>query len=260
MRSRRCAKITPFLLATALFVLSQNLLYGVDAKGQEMPSITPAMMPLTMTPEQRGDLLMVHHQYLDAIDAYRHAPRDSAVVWNKLGIAYHHVYALDQAKMDYQQALLLKPRYPEAMNNLGAIYYAERDYKRAEKYYQRALKLVPKSAKIYNNLGTAYFAEGKFNKGTEAYRTAFALDSQVFEENPLETISESSTSVDRARLDFCLAELYAEAGMKDQAIEFLRKAIDAGFNDNKRMMQDPKLANIRNTAEFAQVIALAKQP
>jgi hypothetical protein len=61
-------------------------------------------------------------------------------------------------------------------------------------------------------------------------------------------------------MDFCLAELYAQAGMKDQAIEYLRKALDAGFNDNKRLMQDQEFASIRKTAEFAQLMAMAKQP
>lgn len=260
MRSWQCAK-TPFvLLGLAFLALAQNRVWASDAMQQDPVSANLAMEQLLMSPEQRGDLLMVHHQYLEAIDAYRHAPRDSAVVWNKLGIAFHHVYAFDQAKMDYQQALMLKPRYPEAMNNLGAVYYAERDYKRAEKLYHRALKLDPKSATAYNNLGTAYFAEGKLKQGAEAYRAAFAIDPQIFNGDPLRTVSETSTDVDRARLDFCLAELYAQAGMTEQAIVYLRRAVDAGFSDNKRLMQDPVFDTIRHTPEFAQVMALAKQP
>jgi tetratricopeptide (TPR) repeat protein len=248
------------LLALAFLVWPEGRARGAEATAQDRSSTSPSFQQQTLPPEQRGDLLMIHHQYLQAIDAYQQAPRDSAVVRNKLGIAYHHVFALDQAKTSYQEALRLKPKYGEALNNLGAVFYAQKDYRRAEKLYHRALKLLPQSATVYNNLGTAYFAHGKLKQGTEAYRTAFAIDPKVFSADPIETISEASSSEERARLDFCLAELFAQSGMKDQAILYLRKALDAGFSDNKRLMQDEGFASIRHTAEFAQLMAMVKQP
>lgn len=247
------------LLAFTALLVSQCRASGIEATVQDKPA-AKSNPEMNMSPEQWGDLLMVHHQYLEAIDAYRKAPRDSAVVWNKLGIAYHHMFALDQAKVDYVQALQLNPRYGEALNNLAAVYYAEKDYKRAEKLYRRALKLIPNSAIAYNNLGTVYFAEEKFKQGAEAYRTAFGIDPAVFNGDPLQTISEASTTAERARMDYLLAELYAQAGMKDKAIEYLRKALDAGFDDNKRLMQDQEFASIRQTAEFEQLLAAAKRP
>jgi tetratricopeptide (TPR) repeat protein len=259
MLSHRCAKTRFLVLACAVLAWPSYRIHAADAMPQER---TPANLNLeqTISPEQRGDLLMVHRQYMQAIDAYRAAPRDSAVVCNKLGIAYHHLHALDQAKMNYEQALQIKPKYSDAINNLGAVFYAQGDYRKAEKLYRRALKLTPHSAIVYNNLGTAYFAQGKLKQGTNAYRAAFAIDPQAFNGDPLQRIPEASASVDRARLDFCLAEIYARAGMNDQAIEYLRKAVDAGFSDQKRLMQDEVFASIRHTAEFAQVMALAKQP
>ncbi len=230
---------------------------AIDA--QEASSAAANSLP-GLSPEMRGDLLMARQRYIEAIDAYRGAARDSAVVSNKLGIAYHHVHALDRAKMQYQQALMLKPKYPEAINNLGAVYHAEKDYKRAEKLYRRALKLNPQSAITYGNLGIAYFAEGKFKQGVAAYRAAFAIDPSVFSGQTNQAISEASSPEERARLDYCLAELYAQAGMKERAIEYLRKALDDGFNDSKRLMQDPELASLRHTAEFAQLMAAEKQP
>lgn len=259
MLYRQCLRITFIVLAFAAFLLSQCRASGIEATAQDKPAVK-SNLEMSMSPEQRGDLLMVHHQYLDAIDAYRKAPRDSAVVWNKLGIAYHHMFALEQAKVDYEQALRLDPRYGEALNNLAAVYYAEKDYKRAERLYRRALKFIPNSATAYNNLGTAYFAQGKFKQGTEAYRAAFAIDPLVFSGDPLQTISETSSTDERARVDYCLAELYARAGMKDQALEYLRKALDAGFNDSKRLMQDQEFASIRQTVEFEQLVAAAKRP
>jgi len=259
MQGRQSSKPILILLALTSPLWFHSSASAAEAKGQDASSSYAESLQ-RLSPETRGDLLMVHQQYLEAIDAYRKAPRDSAVVWNKLGIAYHHVHALDQAKMDYQQALLLQPKYSEAMNNLGAIYYAEKDYKKAEKLYRRSLKLNPQSATAYSNLGTAYFSEGKVKQGVAAYRAAFALDPAVFAGDPLQNITEAASPEERARLDFCLAELYAQAGMKDRAIDLLRKAIDEGFNDNKRLMQDPEFANLRKTAEFAELMAAEKMP
>lgn len=258
MQDRRPAKATLLPLALTLLLCPCSLASPTDAKVQERP-LPPASSQPELTQETRGDLLMIHHQYLEAIDAYRKA-EPSAVVWNKLGIAYHHVYALEQAKMDYQQALILRPKYPEALNNLGAVYYGEKDYRRAEKLYRHSIKLDPRSASAYSNLGTAYFAEGKIKQGVIAYRAAFAIDPSIFAGDPDRTIPETASVEERARLDFCLAELFAQAGMQDRAIEFLRKAINEGFNDSKRLMQDPQFANLRKTAEFAELMAAEKLP
>jgi tetratricopeptide (TPR) repeat protein len=209
-----------------------------------------------LAPEERGDILMARGEYLAAVEAYRNAPADAQVL-NKMGIAYHHLLAVDLAKQDYQKALLIRPNYPEAINNLGAVYFAEHDFRRAIHYYQKALQLLPNSAVIAANLGTAYFARGKYQPGLAAYRRAFALDPAVFTDSS-QIISGPTTSQDRAHQDFCIAELFAEAGMHDRAIEYLRKAFDEGFTDRNKLMEDAVFAKLRQTAQFAQLMAEQK--
>lgn len=211
-----------------------------------------------VTPELRGDLFMARQQYIDAIAAYREAPANDAEIWNKLGLAYHHLFAMNQARRDYLHALKLRPKYPEALNNLGAIYYARRSYHKAEKYYLKALALDPKQPSIYSNLGTAYFADGKANKGIAAYRTAFALDPDIFSGNSQQLVAETLPARDRARQDFCIAKLLAQSGHIPQAIDYLRKALDEGFDDRKEIMQDRTLASLRATPEFSQLMAEQK--
>jgi tetratricopeptide (TPR) repeat protein len=214
---------------------------------------TPAL-----TPEVRGDLAMAHQQYLQAIDAYNQEPTKSAVLWNKLGMAYHHLFAVDQARHDYQRALQLRPDYPEALNNLGAIYYAKKNYSKAIRYYQKAIQFDPKSAPIYSNLGTAFFARGKVDLGIEAYRTAFALDPKVFQSGSALLVNEALPAHDRAQQDYCLAKLFAESGKNEEAIEYLRKALDEGFTDRKKLLEDQTLASLRATPEFAQLMTEQK--
>lgn len=235
------------------------LLGSLFARAESVPQTPASTSAQTLPPEERGDLLMAHQQYAAAIDAYSLAPK-SAVIWNKIGIAYHHLAAVDEARRDYERALLIRPDYPEAINNLGATYFAERDYKKAIRLYRNALRLMPNSAVIAANLGTAYFARGKYRQGIAAYRTAFGLDPNVFDNmNILPAIPGTATAEDRAHQDYCLAELFAQAGMEDRAIEFLRQAFDDGFTDRNRVMQDALLARLRTTAQFAQLMAEQRQ-
>ena len=58
-----------------------------------------------ITPELRGDIYMARKMYREAIDMYREGPPDSAVVVNKIGIAFHQLLLLDQAKKNYELAI-----------------------------------------------------------------------------------------------------------------------------------------------------------
>ncbi|MGH9395948.1 MAG: tetratricopeptide repeat protein [Terriglobia bacterium] len=248
------------LLVAACLLLPQEPSHMAEANKQEAPSSVHTAPRHTLPPETRGDVLMAQRQYMAAIKAYREAPGNSAVVWNKIGIAWQHLFAIDEAKLDYERALRIKPHYPEAMNNLGTIYYEKKNYKEAEKLYRRALKSMPRSATFYNNLGAAYFAQGKFRQGAEAYRAAFAIDPAIFSNASFQGIAELGSSAQIARQNYCLAELFARAGMTDRAIEYLRKALDEGFDDRKRLKEDHAFSSLRNTAAFAQLMAQKKSP
>jgi tetratricopeptide (TPR) repeat protein len=228
---------------------------GAAGSSVAQTNATPALA--SFPAEERGDILMARGEYLAAIDAYKGAPANAQVL-NKTGIAYHHLLAIDLAKKDYEKALLIKPNYPEALNNLGAAYFAEHDYRRAIKLYKKAHELLPESAVIAANLGTAYFARGKYEPGLAAYRAAFALDPAVFDKDVSQAISGPTSMADRAREDFCIAELFAQAGDRAQAINYLRKALDEGFKDRNRLMEDQVFAKLRQTAEFAQLMAEQK--
>lgn len=208
-----------------------------------------------LTPEARGDLAMVRQEYATAIDFYRKSPQDSPDVWNKLGMAFHHLFAMEEAKRAYVRALLLRPRYPEALNNLGAVYFAEKNYKKAVRYYRKALTLDPKSATMYSNLGTAYFAEQKYNEGIAAYQKAFALDPGVFDEAAHLQVTEPLAAHGRAQQDYCIARIFAQSGNTENALDYLRRALNEGFVDRHKLFDDQTLASLRSTPEFARLMS-----
>ena len=212
-----------------------------------------------LPPEERGDVYMARQEYIAAIEAYREAPQN-AVVLNKMGMAYHHMLAFDVARKDYEHALLIRPNYPEAINNLGAADFAQGRYRSAIKLYRKAIKLMPNSAVVAANLGTAYFARHKYAQGMESYRTAFRLDPGVFDSDSTQIISGPTSAPERAHQDYCLAELFAQSGMKEQAIEYLRKAFDEGYTDRNRVMSDHVFDQLRKTTQFAELMGEQQKP
>lgn len=214
------------------------------------PNVTEQIDMSAVSPETLGDLMMIHQHYLAAIEAYQRAPHNSAVIWNKLGIAYQHMYALDIAKLQYEKALSINPKYAEALNNLGTVYYGEQNYHRAEKYYLKAIHLKRNNAAFYSNLGTAYFADRNYKRGLAAYRKAFKINPDVFIGDSLARVEEMGPQDEQITLNYDLAELYAQAGMIGPAIHYLRLAFIAGFDDHKKLMEDPSFDKLRHSSQF----------
>jgi len=224
-----------------------------DSEPAAKPSVSGAA-GAQLKPEDRGDVYMARKMYREAIETYALAPQDSAIVWNKVGIAYHQMMQLDAAMKRYQRAIRLDDKYPEAINNLGTIYYAEKRYGKAASYYKRALKLAPASASIYSNLGTAYFAEKKYKDARRAYDTALRLDPEVFEHhNTYGVLLQERTVDERAKYHYYLAGIYAEHGQTDLALQYIRKALEEGFTDRKKFLQDPEFASLRDMPEFKEI-------
>ncbi|MGC2499074.1 MAG: tetratricopeptide repeat protein, partial [Acidobacteriaceae bacterium] len=223
------------------------LVLAAPVAPQVAPQGKGPLAPAQLTPEARGDLAMIREEYATAIEFYRQAPQDSAAVWNKLGMAWHHLFAIDEAKRDYERALRLRPAYPEALNNLGTVCYAEKKYKKAVQYYRKALALDPKSATIYSNLGTAWFAEQHYDEGLVAYQKAFALDASIFSNAGAPEVNEPAPASLRAQQDYCIARIFAQSGKTDKALDFLRRALNEGFEDRHRLFSDETLASLRAT-------------
>lgn len=230
-----------------LICMFVGMLAGAESKQQEE-------FTAHASSEQQADLLMARQKYQAAIEAYIQIPTKSAIIWNKLGIAYQHMYAVDEALINYEHALQINPNYPDAINNLGTIFFAKRDYRRAEKLYRKAIKLAPGDAVILKNLGTSYFAEEKATRGAEEYRAAFAIDPHIFDKSNVGNVAEPASPAQRANLHFCMAEVYARARKNELALEFLRQSLSEGYKDHKRLFDDQSFAELRKDPAYSQLI------
>ncbi len=219
------------------------------------PKVTPLVPQLS--PEMRGDILMARKMYREAIDTYMEGPPNSAVLVNKVGIAYHQLLAMDLARKSYERAIRLNPKYSEAINNLGTVYYARKNYRRAISQYKRALALTPESASIYSNLGTAYFARRNYKLASEAYEKALSLDPEVFEHRGTHGVLLQERSVEeRAKFHFYLAKTYAKAGNTERALTYMRKCLEEGFKERDKFRDAPEFAKMQELPEFKELLTL----
>ncbi len=216
------------------------------------PNVTSSPQDHAVPPEQEGDLFMARRRYEAAIEAYKRESHRTAVLMNKIGVAYHHLFAFNEATKYYQQALAIDPRFSQALNNMGAIYYSQHNLAQAERTYRKAVKCEPGNAIAIRNLGLTYFADNKNKEGVEAYRKAVAMDPSVFHIDLPFTVDEGGTPQQIAASNYSMAKLCAAAGKMHEALSFLQKAHQAGFHDRKQLMKDNDLAALRSTQEFQQ--------
>jgi len=239
------------LLAAALSSASAQAMLDTPA---------PAAPPQTeaLSSESRGDIFMAEKKFREAIEAYQENGAANPVVQNKLGIAYQQLQQLDNARKEYERAITLKPDYMEALNNLGTVYYARKSYRRAINWYNRAIKAAPdekRAAVVYENLGRAWFNRKNYARADECNLAALRLDPDVFRSHgTIGQILEETSVEERAKYHFHQALVFARAGQTDQALQYLRKALEEGYKNKKSLDEEPDFATLKELPEFKELM------
>ncbi len=245
----------------AFFPGAGNVVLGSPAQDtartSERQTSTPALDPLEAE-EDRADSMVARKMYTDALAAYKalqaKKPHNAALL-NKIGICYHHLLKLNDAKRHYQLALRADPKFASAANNIGTIYYQQKKYKKAVKEYQRAIAIGPELGSFDSNLGYAYFSDKQYDRAMAAFRRALQLEPTVFERHSLTGTAMMERSVeDHGLFFFFLAKSYAQMGNAERCAEFLRKARDEGFTKVASAKTDPAFAGVREHPLVKQVL------
>jgi len=205
--------------------------------------------------ERRAAAHVARGRYAAAAEEYKKAlqvtPSD-ATVHNKLGICYQQLRDDEAARREYDRALQLDPGYAEAWNNIGTLEQARKRFKTAVRAYKKAIETKPGLATPWKNLGNAYLALDRIQEAFEAYQEAFRLDPTVLEsQGP----GIPAAGIDAATQSYYLAKLLAGNGQTESAIEFLRRAKEAGFRDFSRVTSDPAFAAVVADPRFKDLTA-----
>ena len=208
--------------------------------------------------EKAADKFRSEKAYLDAMDYYRATlvkKPNIAQVYNKLGIVELQMELYKQARKDFKRAIKLDRTFASTYNNLGAVYYGQGDYGAAIKQYQKAIKLDPGAATYYSNIGAAYFARKDFARAGVSYAKALELDPDILERHSGTGINTRVASLEEhARYAFVLARLYAKTGAIERSLEYLKRAIEQGYEGIEKVYKDSEFAALRKDPRFADLM------
>jgi tetratricopeptide (TPR) repeat protein len=228
-----------------------------SAPSQPELNAQPPVQRNMLTLEERADIFMARKNYGDAIDQYYRALKQSnfsnATIWNKLGIAYQEELNYRGARKAYNEAIHRKKDFAEPWNNLGTTFFMQNKFRKSLKYYKRALELNPDSASFHLNLGTSYFHMKKIKQSVDEYRAALILDPNIFGERSL-VGSVMQTRSTAPEFYFYLAKVFASLGRAEEAVRYLKRAFEDGFQDDKKVAEDPDLMKISQHPAFIQLM------
>jgi tetratricopeptide (TPR) repeat protein len=230
--------------------ITPPLLRGVDPPA---PDATAAAL------EQQADRLRSEKLYLDALDYYRAAlakKANDAHLLNKIGITELLMQRYKEARKSFERAIRYERTFADAYNNLGVVYYEAKKYGAAVKQYDKAIDRDNSSASFFSNLGAAYFSKREFEPAVAAYQHALELDPEVFARTSRAGVQAQLPSPeDRARYNYTVAKLYAKMGLSEQSLEYLRRAMEAGYKDLKNVYKDVEFAELRKSPRFTELMA-----
>ena len=213
--------------------------------------------------ELQADKLRGEKLYLDALDYYHAAlakKANDASLLNKIGVSELMMQRYKEARKSFERAIKSDHQFANAYNNLGVVFYEGKKYGAAVKQYEKAIAMDNNSASFFSNLGAAYFSKRDFEPAVIAYQHALQLDPEVFERSSRAGVQAQLPSPeDRARYDYTVAKLYAQMGLSDHSLEYLKKAMEAGYKDLKNVYKDAEFAELRKNPRFTELMASASK-
>lgn len=247
----------------AIFLLAIPLcLSAIDQQQVNAPSPVPNPNASASDLERQGDELRAEKRYLDALDFYSAAiaKQPTALLWNKKGMAYLFLQKYPEATKCFSRAIKVDRNSPEGYNNRGYMEQRAKDYNKAIRYYKKALALQPSDAVFHYNMGSSYFCKHQFDLAAQQYHAAYVLDPDIFNRvSKMGVMAQSGSPEDRAAFSFMVARMYAQAGDVDHSLEYLRKAMEEGYKDIKKVYTDSEFATLRTDKRFEELMSQKPQ-
>lgn len=202
-----------------------------------------------------------------------HAASDEAVQRNNLGASLLQQGKMDEAIAEFQKAVDLDPKYAAAHLNLAYAYDRQGQLDMALAQYQKVIDLQPENLFAHNNLGVLYDKQGRYEEAIAAFEQVLQIDPsnatalqnlenakksrgivEEREERFAQARKEVEARPDDPRAAYELGRLHASFGEKDQALKWVAKALELGFDDFKFLKDDPALASLRDDPRFTRLV------
>ena len=198
---------------------------------------------------------------------------DAAAQQNARGAALLKDGKVEEAVVELQKAADAAPTSAVIQSNLAYAYDRQGRTDEAVAAYRKALELDPKNAIVRNNLANLYSKQGLYEDAAREYEdlvqrdpgnaTAKAnLDAMLKNKTVLqerkEQVSSALQGADAKPKDpqaaYNAARVYARLGDADQALTWLNKALDLGYDQFDYLSLDPSLVNLKKDPRFLKLL------
>jgi Flp pilus assembly protein TadD len=198
---------------------------------------------------------------------------DAAAQQNARGTALLKDGKFEEAVAELQKAADAAPTSAVIQSNLAYAYDRQGRTEEAVAAYRKALELDPKNTIVRNNLANLYSKQGQYEDAAREYEdlvqrdpgntTAKAnLDAMVKNKTVLqerkEQVSSALQGADSKPKDpqaaYNAARVYARLGDADQALTWLNKALDLGYDQFDYLSLDPSLVNLKKDPRFLKLL------
>jgi len=229
-----------------------------------------------------GNFYFRHTRYEDAAQQYSHvielAP-DSYRGYSNLGAAYLALGRYSDAIVPLKHSAEIRPT-ASAYSNLGVAYFYQKKYEDAARIYEQAVRAEESDENEWGNLAEAYYwIPEQREKAAATYRKAIALAEDRLKVNPRDAsvladvalyhamLKEKATAFEYLKrasaadpndqeVLYKSAKVYNQFGDTNEALNYLEKAINAGYS-RVFPRDDPAFAGFSHNARFRKIVAPA---
>jgi protein O-mannosyl-transferase len=195
------------------------------------------------------------------------APSWAMPVYN-LGIAHRDLGNPNNAFSLMQEAISLREDFPEAHLQMGQLHLMKGQIQEAETEFLKSAKWEQPDA--FYGLGNIYLETARPQLARDMYEQVIALAPRHPYANyalgiALNRCGDREKALEAYQQNilitpgypppyYGIALIYAEKGDNEQALHWLEKALDKGYSNKKRIMEDPDMAPLRETEAFKKLM------
>lgn len=211
--------------------------------------------------------------WANSISLYQHATDvtvDNDVAHNNLGAALYQKGNIDESIIHFIEALRIMPGYAKAHTNLNTALASHINIDYAIVRMQELLRLYPNSPALYYNLGNLYRKKGELDNAISQYQKALTIQPNFIQAlNNMASVyvarGEYAEALflfkkmiklqpHSADLYYDIARIYSRQNNVDESIDWLKRAIQMGYQNWHLLKTDNNLANIRGSLQYKELI------
>ena len=176
---------------------------------------------------------------------------------------------MDAAIEQYKKVLSIDPNHIGAQKILKKLSAFQNEFETAKKEIQDQLDADPDNPTLHYKLGRLYESRGMKGRALESFQAAADLKPDFWEALYQQAIilvkqKEYNKSIglfkqivslrpENTSIYYNIACIYSLQNKKTDAVDWLKKAMDAGYDNLSKIKADPDLENIRQTPYYRQL-------